>query len=95
MTRQEKIREGINDILRRYRNFVGGYDADGDELDIDGALGAIFSCLVKEGCVLKVDRELPCSLSCPKCHHLFGSISSDDMALEGYVAVESLIEEKK
>ena len=33
--------EKIKDILTRYGNFVDGYDADGDELDIDEALAEI------------------------------------------------------
>lgn len=45
----EKIRGGMGDILRRYGNFVSGYDADGDELDIDEALRATLQFLADEG----------------------------------------------
>lgn len=31
----------MRDILRRYGNFMSGYDADGDEIDIDEAIKLI------------------------------------------------------
>lgn len=48
----KKTEAKIMDILRRYGNFVDGYDADGDELDIDEAHVAILSIIelmIKEG----------------------------------------------
>lgn len=45
MTKQEETRETLEDILRRYGNFMDGYDADNDELDINEALEAILSYL--------------------------------------------------
>ena len=35
--------EAIKDVLRRYGNFMSGYSADGDEVDIDEVLGIILS----------------------------------------------------
>lgn len=44
----KEIQEKIKDILIRYGNFMDGYDADGDELDIDEALSVIISLIDKE-----------------------------------------------
>jgi len=89
--KRKQIREGVNDILKRYGNYADGYDADGDELDIDGALGAIFSCLHSEDVVIKVDKELPA----PHKSYSLGEgykIVQQDMLDAGYVATEPLTE---
>ena len=38
----------MRDILKRYGNFMGGYDADGDEIDIDEAIKLICEEIEKE-----------------------------------------------
>ena len=49
MTEEEKLAEKLLDILRRYGNFMSGYNADGDEIDIDKALKAILSLIANVG----------------------------------------------
>lgn len=60
MNKQEEIREGIEAIIRER-----GYDIwsvagkDGIEQFLQDELNQILSYLHSQGCVLKVDRELP------------------------------------
>ena len=86
MTKQEEIREGMENVIRGYE---GAERWSG--VITDGLLGYLHS----QGVVIKVDRELP---DMPCYSHTREktaySRSQEDMLNAGYVAVEPLIKEK-
>ena len=101
MTKQEKIREGIKDMLSGWG--IGNWDIDHSAID------DLLNYLHSQGAVLKVDRKLP--INPIKITHYLGlsmeeadtrqleqdcfvQVIQDQMFKAGYVTVEPLIGEE-
>lgn len=92
-TKQEEIEGWINKYLTK--QFI----CNPDELPDDECLAeakAVLAYLHSRGCVLKMDKELPCDQICShaECEYRLMYVSKDyqEKALAGYVAVEPLVE---
>ena len=88
MTRQKKIREGIEKTLRGVGNYAG-WEED--------ATKAVLNYLHSQGVVIKVDRELPENPHFSRgstTDYSLGLMNGFDQAVEslaGYVAIEPII----
>ena len=104
MTKQEEIREGIQEIIAR-KLFVGEVTQHmGTTLSLDNMAKEIVKYLHSQGVVVKAVGELPKNrqvagqyVAHPHFEPTHGAIdeAQQDMLKAGYVAVEPLIQNKK
>ncbi len=100
MTKQEEIREGLKDILFPDQEDIEGEwgMGDKDEATLKSYIRAdeILRYLDMKGVVIKVKRELPVKIEGQEnMHYCAGYYNACQRMIEsGYIATESLIEEK-
>ena len=86
MTKQEEIKKGLYQLARETKTSCIYGDIIED----------ILNYLHSQGCVLKVDRELPNIATCEDyalCREFCHTIEQLNMLKAGYVAIEPLIKE--